>query len=122
MPAPKGNSSTIPRNVVVCVWGAFIGLFFGVPPAFGAYELGLTWAPYGAAVITMGVVAGLLIAYTVDALIPRGENERVPIHQRLEKEKAQLDHLDERAGSALVWRELAELELQEASERGGRRL
>lgn len=65
------DQSAIRRNLLASGSGTVIGLFFGVPPAWGAHTMGLPWAPYGMAVITMGLIVGLLIAFTVESLFPR---------------------------------------------------
>jgi hypothetical protein len=130
MPTLEAKQVAIRRNVLVTFWGVIIGLFFGVPPAWGAHDIGLPWAPYGIAVIVMSLVAGLLIAFTVDILIPRGRtssghhppasNRSNPIRERLAEEKACLDRMDARheyrAGERIVWNELLDLELQDIDE------
>ena len=95
--------------------GFLLGLVFSIPSAFGARALGLSWAPYGVAAITGGLVVGLLIALIVDALFPNtrastdqpspgrmlgtgnAKSEKCSaktIWQRLAEEKACLEHLD----------------------------
>jgi len=130
--------------------GLLFGLVFSIPPAFGAHAPGLRWAPYGAAVITAGLAAGLLIAFISDALYPPtrtstaqpspvrerpsgADNRRATaIRQRMAEEKAWLEHLDterERRGDSgfgkttedrIVWGELLELELQDIDEQVNR--
>lgn len=67
----KKDQSAIRRNLLASSSGAVIGLFFGVPPAWGAHTMGLPWAPYGVSVMVIGLIVGLLIAFTVESLIPR---------------------------------------------------
>lgn len=117
------DQSAIRRNLLASSSGAIIGLFFGIPPAWGAHTMGLPWVPYGVAVITIGIVVGLLIAFTVESLFPRAltstdhqdhhpvvsekpstaQPADVPRH-RLAQEKARLDELDaerERRGDSV---------------------
>lgn len=113
----KLDHAAIPRNLLAGTWGIVLGLFFGVPPAWAATGMGLPWMPYGTAVIIVGLMAGLLIAFTVEALFPRPGEEEAPsalpqlridalapkstknpaaaIRQRLAEEKANLDRLDD---------------------------
>jgi len=100
-----------------CWWkrGFVLGLVFSIPSALGALALGLRWAPYGVAAITVGLVVGLLIALIADALFPRtrastdqhsrgrllgtgsAKSEKCSaktIWQRLAEGKACLEHLD----------------------------
>jgi hypothetical protein len=51
--------------------GLVLGLAFSAPLALGARALGLRWAPYGISVIVAGLVAGLLIAFAADEIVPR---------------------------------------------------
>jgi hypothetical protein len=132
MPIPETdtNQSDLLRNAIIVSWGSCIGLIFGVPPAIGAYELGLPWIPYGTGVVVVGLVVGILIACTAAAFFPR--NDEVPeepqplkTRRRLAQSKAALDRLAA-AGSAktlenrVIWRELLELELQDIDERRSR--
>jgi hypothetical protein len=125
MPILESNTDIL-RNAIIISWGSSVGLIFGVPPAIGAYELGLPWIPYGIGVVVVGLVVGILIACTAAAFFPRDEKapeEPQPLktRRRLEQSKAALDRLA--AGSSktledrVIWRELLELELQEIDER-----
>jgi len=113
--------------------GFVLGLVFSIPSAFGAVALGLSWAPYGVAAITEGLVVGLLIAFIADVLLPPRSTRlsnaiRSAACQRLSEEKACLEHLDaERAyrrdsgfgkttEDRVVWGELLDLELQDIDE------
>jgi hypothetical protein len=61
------------------------GLVFSIPAAVGGHMLALRWAPYDVAVINTGVVAGLLIAFVADALLPRtriSTDRRSPVSER----------------------------------------
>jgi hypothetical protein len=50
--------------------GLVLGLVSGVASALGALVLGLKGLPYGVAAITEGLVAGLLMAFIADAVLP----------------------------------------------------
>ncbi len=104
--------------------------------------MGLPWMPYGIGVITIGLVVGLLIAFTVESLFPRTVTTTHPAYQRparasvaadtirkrLAEEKACLDRLDAQRGrqarsnsrmspeERIIWGELLELELQDIDE------
>ncbi|HEY3838963.1 MAG TPA: hypothetical protein VGL72_20460 [Bryobacteraceae bacterium] len=114
------------RNALIVSWGCCIGVLFGVPPAFGAYELGLPWLPYGVGVVVSGLVVGFLIAFTGAAFFPHEveppQDMRPLITRgRLAQGKASLDRLTATGSSKtlqsqIVWRELQELERQEAEE------
>ena len=126
--------------------GAIVGLFFGVPPAWGAHDMGLPWMPYGVGVVAMCLVAGLLIAFTIESICPPGllssdqhsaepdmhQAAPNPVRRRLAQGKAGLDHLDamrQRPGATgfgtatedrIVWGELLDLELQDIDEQVSR--
>jgi hypothetical protein len=130
------------RTVLLNCVGVIIGVFFGIPPALGAHAMGLDWMPYGIAVITIGLVVGLLMASLVDALLPRkhpfvGRTSPAPetnnraesgSSKRLSEQKARLDRLAaerrQRGDSVfgkttedrIVWGELLDLELQDIDE------
>jgi hypothetical protein len=135
------DQSAKQRNLLAGSSGAIVGLFFGVPPAWGAHDMGLPWMPYGVGVITIGLVVGMLIAFTVESLFPRTGTRHQPfraparpsaaastIRQRLAEGKARLDRLDAQrgrqarsdfgmtAGQRIIWGELLELELQDIDE------
>jgi hypothetical protein len=145
----KVDQSAIQRNLLAGSWGTVVGLFFGVPPALAAHTMGLPWVPYDVGVITAGLIVGLLIAFTVDALFPRvqtsthgpqksrsssGEARSLAsnIRRRLAEEKATLDRLDaqrvRQPGSGfdkttedrIVWGELLDLEIQDLDEQVSR--
>lgn len=135
-----------------CWWkrGVVLGLVFSIPSAFGAVALGLRWVPHGVAVISVGLVVGLLIALIVDALFPRRGASTTPgqplgtgkaksekcnaqtLWQRLSEGKACLEHLETervcRGDSGfgkitegrIVWGELLDLELQDVDEQVSR--
>src|SRR5437763_1914040 len=107
-PESPTNPPAIPRNVFVSVLGVFIGLFFGVPPAWGAHDMGLPWAPYGIAVIVMCLTAGLLIAFTVDALVPRTQERAAEAQTAMKSEETPLEPFD--AWSERLDREVKELD------------
>jgi hypothetical protein len=140
MPVLESKQFAMQRNLLAGTSGAVIGLFFGVPPAWGAHTMGLPWIPYGIGVITVCLVVGLLIAYTIESLFPRTRTtteqpspEGSPIRRRLAEQKARLDSLAaqrERRGDSgfgmsteerIVWAELLELELQDIDEQVSRR-
>lgn len=50
--------------------GWVLGLLFSIPAALGTHALGLRYAPYGVAVIVIGLVTGLLVAFLTDTLVP----------------------------------------------------
>jgi hypothetical protein len=97
--------------------GWVLGLLFSIPAALGAHALGLSYAPYGVAMIVTGLVTGLLVAFLTDTLVPfhrkstrqpcdvlppSSQLESLPareckmdtIRQRLAAEKACLEDLD----------------------------
>jgi hypothetical protein len=113
----RADQAAIRRNLLAASWGTVMGLFFGLPPALAAQSMGMPWLPYGVAVIIVGLVVGLLIAFTVVALFPRTRTSIDPpspvwtprnsalnaksgkyaadkISRRLAEEKASLDKLD----------------------------
>jgi hypothetical protein len=132
------------RGILINSAGLIVGLFLGVPPAVGAHTLGLPWLPYGIAVIVIGMVIGLLLAFTAseflpelraaaDATVPaRGAPAPEVSRKRLADRKARLDQIVQerkRRGESdfgkatelnIVWSELLELELQEVDERSDR--
>jgi hypothetical protein len=140
---PRRDQSPI-RGILINGMGLIVGLFLGVPPALGAHTLGLPWLPYGIAVIVIGMVIGLLLAFTASEFLPSFEaaadatipERRAPApdvsRKRLADRKARLDQLIQerkRRGESdfgkttelnIVWSELLELELQEIDERSGR--
>lgn len=96
--------------------GFVFGLTFSIPSAVLASLLGVKWAPYGIAIVTVGLVVGVLIAVIADSVFP---STREPtgqpqvsgrtlsagiarsakvrsnaIRQRLAEEKSCLEHLD----------------------------
>lgn len=50
--------------------GCVLGLLFSIPVAVGAHALGLSYLPYGVAMIVTGLVTGLLVALLTDTLVP----------------------------------------------------
>ena|SRR5579871_3857006 len=151
MPFLESNlyQSTMPRTLLAVGWGIIMGLFFGVPPAWAAHTMGMPWVPYGAAVITLGLIVGLLIAFTVEALVPREDEPTAslpsnlsnpvsrravedPVARRLAREMASLERLDaereyrpepdyaQQIERQIVWKELLELELQDIDEQMSR--
>ena len=132
------------RSIVFNGLGAIVGLFLGVPPAWGAHTLGLPWVPFGAAVIIIGLVIGLLLAFlasefmppfsaAADVAAPSREKDLDPrSRERLERRKARLDAIAQerkRRGESdfgkatelnIVWSELLELELQDVDEQSDR--
>ena len=125
VPQPEKDPFEIQRNLLAIGSGILVGLFFGVPPAWGAHTMGLPWMPYGIAVITIGLVVGMLMAFTVESLFPRTRTpiELPPapelasdrIRRRLVEGKAALDRLDAQS-ERIVWGELLDLELQDIDE------
>jgi hypothetical protein len=117
MPIPQANvdQSAMLRNVLVTSWGSCIGLLFGLPPAVGAYELGLPLA-YLVAVVVVGLAAGILIAFTAAAFFPDG-GLAVERHDTDSPRPASWHPPDE-VENRIVWGELLELELQEIAHRG----
>ena len=114
------DESRVVRNALIVSSGCCIGVLFGVPPAFGAWDLGLPWLPYGIGVVICGLVAGILIAFTGAAFFlrkaePPQEVRQLMTRGRLAQGKASLDRLSATGSSKevenqIVWRELAELE------------
>jgi hypothetical protein len=119
--ASETDHYAIRRNVVAAAWGTVIGMFFGLPPAIAAHSMGMPWVPYDIGVIIAGLVVGLLMAFTVEALFPRkpssihppaavlktrsspanarsGRSSAIAIRRRLAEEKASLDRLDAQRG------------------------
>lgn len=84
----RRDQSAIRRNLLASTSGAVIGLFFGVPPAWGAHTIGLPWAPYGFAVIVIGLIAGLLIAFTLESILPRNRKTPEPEEHAPPQEKS----------------------------------
>lgn len=97
--------------------GWVLGLFFSIPAAVGTHAPGLKHAPYGLALMTSGLIAGLLVAFLTDTLLPgrtaspgqhrpapqRSSGPEIPatrefeiggIRQRLSEGKACLENLD----------------------------
>jgi len=91
-----------------CWWkrGLVLGLVFSIPSAFGACALGLRWAPYCVAAITVGLVVGLLIALIADALFPR---PRASTHQHsLGRLVGTGSAKSEKCSASTIWPRLAE--------------
>jgi hypothetical protein len=128
------------RSIVwVTALAVIFGLFFGLPPAFGASLMGLPWWPYCFSVILVGMVVGVFLAYLVvtflvdttfvagksleteSAECPAGppQPQQTTVAMRLAEEKACLDRRDP-AGQRIVWRELLDLELQDIDEQMSR--
>jgi hypothetical protein len=106
------------RNLLAISAGTVIGLFFGLPPAFGTHAMGLPWFPYGVATMIIGLVIGLSMAFTAEAVflphekpdaepaespqaspVPERTNKsrwqrETSIRRRLAEEKERLERLD----------------------------
>jgi len=72
-----------------------VGSFLGVPPAVGAHALGLGWMPYGAAVITIGVLAGICMGCLANRLLPCGQDESSPSPPEKETREGERGRVDE---------------------------
>lgn len=111
--------------------GIVFGMFFGVPPAWGAYDMGMPWWPYCACTVLMGLMVGLFLAYLVitfllesvwkpaPAASPNLEPADTASARRLAEQKALLDNLDAGSQQRIIWGELLDLELQDVDERSG---
>lgn len=83
------------RGVLLSGSGVVVGSFLGVPPAVGAHALGLGWMPYGAAVITIGVLAGICMGCLANRLLPSWENESSPSPREKEKHESERGPVNE---------------------------
>jgi hypothetical protein len=113
---PKLDQSAILRNLLLASSGICIGLVFGLPPAVGAHEMGLAWLPYGAAVIIIGLVVGLLMSFIASVFLPLADTV-VETRVRGRQEEEKTPRIVRLPTDRIVWRELLDLELQEVDEK-----
>jgi len=103
-----------PRTRWTCA--APLALALSAPSVWGALALGLRWAPYGVAIVTFSLAAGILNTFVTNTLFPRARTEPAAqalpaqrpaavrpravkcaagaLRQRLADEKARLEFLD----------------------------
>lgn len=106
--------------LLISAFGVVFGLFFGLPPAYAGHAMGLSFMPFGAGAILMGLFVGILLAFLcvtfltsfsvphIQVIVSPNIHAPRPVLRkrvmtalacRLAEEKARLDCLDEQRES-----------------------